>query len=399
MKDKPTGPSVPAYPSAWRVLSLAVSLLLCTDQAWAQAALRPPIVVGAVSSLSGPVAFPESTDAVRAYFEVVNAAGGVQGRPLKLVVEDDKGDPEEARQAARKLVGTLNVVAQVGSASIVDCAANAAEYARRGIVSIQGTGVEPACFESANIAPVNTGPYLSVATALQFAVDVLKRQRPCVLLLDLQGTVPAYQRVIADWSQRAGRKPALVAVFTGGTAPALLWEQVVRERCDAVVYTGVEPMVIGWMQAGRDLPDLTAMPRIFLTPAYTDRVASALGDATASPIYAMSEFEPWSSRSGWLSDWRAVMRGSKVPLSSFSQGGYMAAQVFVRLLRGIRGEITRASVTDAFKQMPPMELASAGTPFQFGEGDTHNPNRATLPVRLDNGRWRIAHHRWIVVPE
>lgn len=52
-----------------------------------------PIRVGAVSSLSGPAQFPESSAAVRALFDVVNADGGVRGRRLELIVEDDRGDP------------------------------------------------------------------------------------------------------------------------------------------------------------------------------------------------------------------------------------------------------------------------------------------------------------------
>lgn len=46
-----------------------------------------------------------------------------------------------------------------------------------------------------------------------------------------------------------------------------------------------------------------------------------------------------------------------------------------------------------------MELSFAGTPFRFGEAPAHKPNRATLPVRLEDGRRRIALYRWIVVPD
>ncbi len=377
---------------------LAPALLLALGASGAGAQARPPILVGAVSSLSGPVAFPESGDAVRAYFGAVNAGGGVQGRRLQLLVEDDRGDPAQARRAAHKLVQEAGVVAHVGSASIADCHANAAEYARQGLVSIQGTGVEPACFESPAIATVNTGPYLSVYTALQFVVDVLRRERPCVLLLALPGTLPAYERVIAGWVRRAGREPQLVLPFQPGTDPASLLARVQAARCDAVVHTGVEPMVLDWMQAYRRA-GAAPLPQVFLTPAYTAGVARTLVGGEGEAIYAMSEFEPWSSRSGSLTDWRAVMQASKVPLSSFSQGGYLAAQVFVRVLRSIHGEITRASVAAAFRQAGSMELSFAGTPFRFGEAQAHNPNRATLPVRLEDGRWRIAHYRWIVVPD
>lgn len=109
------------------------------------------------------------------------------------------------------------------------------------------------------------------------------------------------------------------------------------------------------------------------------------------PLYSMAEFEPWSSRSPSLTDWRSVMQRGKVPLSSFSQGGYTAAQLFVRILRGMEGRITRARVTEALRSVKDMELS-------IGLESAHNPNRATLPMKLEQGRWRIASPFWVVAP-
>lgn len=116
------------------------------------------------------------------------------------------------------------------------------------------------------------------------------------------------------------------------------------------------------------------------------------------PLYAMAEFEPWSSRSPSLTDWRSVMQRGKVPLSSFSQGGYTAAQLFVRILRGMEGRITRARVTEALRSVKDMELSMIGTKLSIGLESAHNPNRATLPMKLEQGRWRIASPFWVVAP-
>ncbi|GIK25073.1 MAG: hypothetical protein BroJett006_13190 [Betaproteobacteria bacterium] len=158
----------------------------------------------------------------------------------------------------------------------------------------------------------------------------------------------------------------------------------VREAgCEAVIFTGVEPFIIDWG---------------FLTPAYTAGVAKGLG-AAGEGIYSMSEFMPWSSRSLDLNDWRDVMKRGKVPLTSFSQGGYLSAQIFVSVLRGIRGEIGRESVAQAFREMKLFDSPLIGTPYSFGTAQRHNPNRAILPMVLRDGQWRIAHPDWIVAPE
>lgn len=105
-----------------------------------------------------------------------------------------------------------------------------------------------------------------------------------------------------------------------------------------------------------------------------------------------------ASRSPSLTDWRIMMQQGKVPLSSFSQGGYTAAQLFVRTLRGMQGEITRARVTQALRSVKDMELSMIGTKLSIGQEAAHNPNRATLPMKLKQGRWRIASAFWVVAP-
>ncbi|MES1264136.1 MAG: ABC transporter substrate-binding protein, partial [Variovorax sp.] len=96
-----------------RFFATAITLLTfgCPPAALAQA--KPPIKVGAISSTQF---FPESTAAVRAYFNVLNANGGIQGRQLQLITEDDRGDAGAAGRFAKRLAEVEGVVANVGSA-------------------------------------------------------------------------------------------------------------------------------------------------------------------------------------------------------------------------------------------------------------------------------------------
>lgn len=384
---------------AWRVAGCAAvsALIALPCEAAGGAARNVPIRIGSVSSLTGSARFPESSAAVRAYFDSVNASGGIRGRQLELIVEDDKGDAAEARNAARRLVDEQGVLAMVGSASIVDCASNAEHYQRSDVMSLQGTGVEPECFAASHVVPVNTGPYLSVRNALQFARESLKASRPCAIILDIPGARATFDDVMRDWSRESGVGMAHVARFGPGADIEALVKQAVASRCDAVVHTGVEPMVLEWVRAVQRLGVLTGVPTIFLAPAYTERVAAEL-HAAKLPIYCMAEFEPWSSRSLSLTDWRGMMQRAKVPPSSFAQGGYVAAQVLVRALRGIEGELSRQRVSAALRSVANLDLTMVGTRISIGASIRHNPNRATLPMKLENGTWRIASAFWVIAP-
>jgi len=77
------------------------------------------IKVGLVAPLTGEVrTFGQSmrNGAMQA-FDEVNAAGGLNGRQIQVMVRDDANDPEESAEAGRQLIDGAGVVAVVGSVS------------------------------------------------------------------------------------------------------------------------------------------------------------------------------------------------------------------------------------------------------------------------------------------
>lgn len=77
-----------------------------------------PIKIGMVNPLSGNAAtYGLSTkNGLELALEEINKKGGVNGRPLQLVFEDDAGDPKQAASATQKLVDQPDIVALQGSA-------------------------------------------------------------------------------------------------------------------------------------------------------------------------------------------------------------------------------------------------------------------------------------------
>ncbi|MHA7777993.1 ABC transporter substrate-binding protein [Roseibium sp. M-1] len=362
------------------------------------AADSDPIPVGAVSTLTGPFTFPEASAAAKAVFDRVNAQGGINGRMIEYFVEDDKMDPGVATQAARRLIDNEGVYANVGSASLLECAANTAYYQSKDVFSIQGTGVDPACFTTANISPVNTGPFTGQAVSLYFAAEILGFDKVCSFVNGNPVQQPGWEAAISLYDS-VSKKGLLIDERNVGNTDDMT-QFVLKAKnagCEAVVFPGIEPQVVSWMQAvnAQNIKDIAW---VFLTPAYTLNVAEVLGEG-GEGIYANSEFEPFLTPSPVLEDWDELMKANNVPVTSFSQGGYLAATIFVDVLKSIEGEITRESVSEALRKLDSYETPLIGTPYSVGDGSSHAPNSSSKFVQIQNGAWEVVTPDFVVLPK
>ena len=75
---------------------------------WVARAQAKTIKIGMPTILSGRVAQlgTSSRNAVLLEIDKVNAAGGLAGRQVEMVIRDSKGQPQEAARIARELVNT-----------------------------------------------------------------------------------------------------------------------------------------------------------------------------------------------------------------------------------------------------------------------------------------------------
>lgn len=359
-----------------------------------------PIKLGSVNTISGPATFPEASEAAAAVFERVNADGGINGRMIEYKVTDDKADPATATASARELVGSDEVVALVGSASLLDCEINGAYYEQEGVRSIQGTGVDPGCFGSPNIAPVNIGPFNDSTLTMLYGSEELGLESLCVFTSVIGSTGPAYQAAIDRWSEITGKKPTLVddTVPYGG---ADYTPYVVKAReagCDAIVSNAVEPDAIGQIKAANQQgwDDVTFL---FLTSVYSESFAAAV-DNSGAGVYVPAEFFPFTEDNEINADWRALMEENGISLTSFSQGGYLAATFMVEVLQSIEGDITRESVNEALSAMDPIANPMISFEYQFDQVAAQDFEPGGWPVVLESGTnaWKQAADDWLRVP-
>jgi branched-chain amino acid transport system substrate-binding protein len=103
------------------------------------------IVIGHYASMSGGTAhFGQDTDkAMRLALEQINAAGGIQGRQLRLVTLDTRGDSAEAANAVTRLIDVDKVVAVLGEVASSLSLAGGRVAQRRKIPMISPSSTNP----------------------------------------------------------------------------------------------------------------------------------------------------------------------------------------------------------------------------------------------------------------
>jgi len=98
------------------LLSLLLILTACSTSEGDAASSEGPIILGAYGPLSGDTAqYGESMKKnMEMYFEEVNSNGGIDGRKIQLIVEDDEGKPDKGINAVKKLIEKDKAIAILG---------------------------------------------------------------------------------------------------------------------------------------------------------------------------------------------------------------------------------------------------------------------------------------------
>lgn len=357
-----------------------------------------PIVLGAVVGATGPADFSSAAKGAQAYFDCVNANGGINGRPIEYKVEDDGWDPEKAVTVAKKLVEDDNVVGMVGSTSFVECAANAEYYATQGVAVIAGVGVPRECFFSSNIAPVNQGPRLSGIGAAEYAREQGAKTMACIA-----NVIPNFGGWVCEGIEAWGEANGVDVQSFNGQADLsdgeTIMQQALATNPDAIVVVEAGPGVSGYLKIAEQLG---ATVKFYgPTSAYDSAFPEAVGDHWFGKFPAEIEFNTMDSTGPDNMLWQAVMAeygASDAPIDSFSQGGFLSAKIAVDALLTLDpAAIDRASVTAAFIGVEDYGSDLVCGPWSFGEGEHHNANHTGRIVELTaDGGWAVVKDCFVI---
>ena len=129
------------------VAALAVAVAGCGSQAASSGgsstgASKDPIKIGAIVSLTGTYAGIGTPQKQVIEMEVkkINAAGGIKGRPVEVLIEDDGTDESKAVVAATKLIEQDKVVAILGTSGTGTTMGIRGELDRAGVPEVSMAG-------------------------------------------------------------------------------------------------------------------------------------------------------------------------------------------------------------------------------------------------------------------
>ncbi|HTX54210.1 MAG TPA: ABC transporter substrate-binding protein [Candidatus Baltobacteraceae bacterium] len=166
------------------VLVVVLAALLC---AATPTLAQETIKIGFFAPITGPVAADGASakQAVELAVKEVNAAGGIMGKKIELIVYDDRLNPQEAVAIANKLIEKDQVAGVVSGSYSGPTRVTAPIFAKAGMPMVAGYAVHPdvtksgeSNFRNGFLGEVEGG------AAGEYAVKKLKSKAPAVIYMD-----------------------------------------------------------------------------------------------------------------------------------------------------------------------------------------------------------------------
>ena len=359
-----------------------------------KAATGEPIVIGAITGKTGPDDFSNSTRSAKAYFDCLNANGGIHGRPVAYVVEDDQWNPETATQLAAKLVNDRKAVLLVGNSSYVDCGANAEFYKKAGILVVAGVGVPRECFFAENYAPTNAGPRVSMLGAMGYALDQLAAKSVVCIGPNIPNVGTWSCDGITALSKEKGFAAKTILMDPGSADATSIILQAAAEKPDVIVLGLSKGVTVPLLTAAEEQGLNQTIKFLSAASAYDLSVPATIGPGWDGKFFVNMEFNDLEATTPDNTNWLAVMDeyGEKSdPRDTFAQAGYLAARITEKALMSLDpATITRETASAAVKQVKGFKSDIFCAPWYFGEGQPrHNANSSTRMAVSEGGKWKV----------
>lgn len=345
------------------------------------------ITVGGIFDETGPLDTTTHRDTVRAYFNAVNAAGGVNGYKLQLIDCDSAFDPTRAHQCSDRLMNQ-GILAMVGSLSVSGEQAEVPYITSKGVPVIGGLGL-PAEFQSPLSYPVSMNILTEGSNAMASHARELGIQHPAILVINSQASAPGEQALI-DALHRNGIQEKS-ADLVDATKPDYtdLAVKLRLEGADSVVGV-LDPFSYARMFQAFDRQGYH--PRILCPgldkPAAEKQYGPAVYGAESLTWYLEPDEHLTSpAMSEYLNTVQHYFPNQVAGLDVYTEGGWIAAKLFVEALRRIGPQpVTPLSLVTALNGIRNFDTGLT-VPLSYSAGASHDPNHCVQWIRNQQGTW------------
>ncbi len=359
-------------------------------QAQTQGVTKDEIVLGSLQDFSGALTAisKEISSAMMMRVEEINAAGGIHGRKIKLVMEDSGYDPKKSILAAQKLIQQDKIFAMIGNAGTTPSVAAMSLLAERGMPDFMPLTASTLMYE-----PFKKNVFVFLASNIEqsrVGVRWMAKERAaknfCVIYQDddfgseiLKGAEVG----IKELNQKLVEKASYKRGATEFTA------QVARSKaagCETVVLGTVVRETIGVMAEARK----TGWNPQFITTAnaYYPQVPK-LGGAAVDNLYATYHIaQPTAdAASPAVREWYAkyVSKYKDEPgLGAIY--GYIVIDMFAQAAQRVGPNLTTEALTAAVESAP-FKRDIFGSPEYKFSATNHLGNSKMRVTRINSGRW------------
>lgn len=374
------------------LIGAAIALSTGAAMAQSQGVSKNEIVLGSIQDLSGPIAgFGKQVRlGMMLRVDEANEQGGVNGRKIKLIVEDSKYDPRNAVLAAQKLVNQDKIfamVAHIGTAQ--NMAAMPVQFQKNVINFFPVTAAREMYEPFHRLKFANIGPYYEqMRTFLPRMVQEKKPKAVCAIYQDdefglevLRGAEEGLKAVNLQMVEKTSFK-------RGATDFSSQVAKMKSANCDFIVLGTIIRETIGTIATARKLD---YNPTFFGSQAaYTDLIHK-LGGPAMNGLYAtMTVQHPYLDAASqpirfWANKYQTKFNEEP---TVFSVYGYLAIDAFIRAATKAGPNLSTDSFIKAMDTMtiPPDIFGSAEQTFGPTKRLGSNATRISM---LDNNRWKV----------
>jgi branched-chain amino acid transport system substrate-binding protein len=353
-----------------------------------------PIPLGGIDTNQPGTSFTDIGNMAAAYFACVNANGGINGHPIKYTLLTEQTQPAQIAADAKQLVQSDHVVGIVGNTSILECTIDHAYWEKLGFYTVN-SGIAPECWSTPNSAAVNMGPRYSSDGAVQYALS----QHVSKIVFD-QSNVPGTGYIAAGPAAISAAAHTPIVQLTENVPITDANSVAIKEVNDAgpngaVVLNFTPPEALVILQAAQKL-GLENRVKLWgcSTPCNTDFLAAALGPKWNHKLFVNAELTPAFVNNPQMALYKAILAqyGKAVSggIGSFSQFGFVEAQIMVHALESVKGGYTVQSVNSAIKAVKDFSTGMTCQAWTYGSYPMHIPNNEDYTTTPENGKMVLA---------